>query len=397
MADYTFNPGAALVVPDTATLQADVEAEFRDVFGQDLVTTPDTPQGVLITAEVLARDAVVRNNAAIANQINPDLAGGSFLDALWALCGGGRTAATKSTLAAVNLAGVAGTVVPAGSRASTAAGVLFETVSAVTLGAGGTASVNFVAVDYGPIAVTPGALNTVSSAVLGWETVSNPTAATLGALEESDAAARKRRALTLALQGTALPEAITSGLYDVEGVKSLSFRENKGASTATIDGVSMAAHSVYACIDGGTDAAVAAVLLSRSSMGAGFNGGVTVNITGPHGQTYPVKFDRPTAIPVRVRAYVKVLGANLDAQSIVAAAILAYTSGQSTVGAGFVVGAPVSPFELAAAVNTATPTVYVQKIEVTKSSVGVFAVAEIPIAIFEIATLSEVDIEVFTV
>lgn len=69
-----------------------------------------------------------------------------------------------------------------------------------------------------------------------------------------------------------ISEAITSALYAAEGVKSLSFRENTANTTATIDGISMVAKSVYVCVDGGTDAAVAAALLANKTCGAAWNG-----------------------------------------------------------------------------------------------------------------------------
>lgn len=75
------------------------------MFGQDLDISPETPQGVLITMETENRDAIVRNNAELANQINPDLAGGVFLDAIWALMGGARDA-TRSILTQVQFGGV---------------------------------------------------------------------------------------------------------------------------------------------------------------------------------------------------------------------------------------------------------------------------------------------------
>jgi len=390
MADYLYIEETGVVVPDTADLRTEVENEYRAVFGSDLVVTPNTPQGVLITAETIARANAVANNAALANQINPNIAGGVFLDAIWALTGGQRLAATKSTIAAVALAGVAGTLVPAGTRAAKADGTEFESVGDVTLDAGGAATVDFVAVDFGPIACNPGALDTVVSGVLGWESVTNANAAILGRLVESDGASRIRRRQTLALQGSGGPEAIISGLMDTEGVRSLSFRENVGDSSATIDGILMAAHSIYACVDGGTNLAVATTLLERKSMGAGYNGGTTVNVTEPlSGQVYPVKFDRPTPIAVLARVTVKVMNATGDPETLVRTAILAFARGDINGEAGFTVGAAVSPFELAGAVNILSPGLYVQKLELTLQSVINYQVVEIPIALNQIATIAE--------
>lgn len=391
MPDYEYLQQTGVIVPDTSEVQAEVEAEWRAALGADLVTTPNTPQGVLITAEVIARAEVIANNAALANQINPNVAGGVFLDAIWALTGGQRLAATRSTLAGVQLAGVAGTLIPAGSIASTPGGIEFETVGAVTLDAiTGTAVVDMQAREFGPLACNPGTLTVVVSAVLGWETVTNPTAATLGRNVESDGASRIRRRNTLALQGSGGPEAIVSGLYGTEGVKSLTFRENVADSPQVIDGINMVAHSIYACVDGGTDADVAATLLDRKSMGAAFNGGTVVNVTDPStGQVYPVAFDRPTPVTVLARATVRVISATGDPTELVRAAILAYARGELAGEAGFAVGVPVSPFELAGAVNIQTPGLFVQKMEVSYIAPVSYVTDELPIDLDEIATISE--------
>lgn len=396
MADYAYITDSGVILPDTADLQATVQDEYRSVFGANLVVTPNTPQGVLITAEVIARANVLANNAALANQINPNLAGGVFLDAIWALTGGDRIAATQSTIAGVILGGVGGTLVPAGTIAAQADGTQWASVSDVTLDPGsGLASVDFVAVEFGPLACNVAALNTVVTGVLGWESVTNPNAATPGRNEESDGASRIRRRNTLALQGSGGPEAIISGLYDTEGVRSLSFRENFTDAPVIIEGVTLVAHSIYACVDGGTDAAVAATLLDRKSMGANYNGTTTVNVTEPtSGQVYPVKFSRPTPVPILARATVRVMGATGDIDALVKSAILAYVNGLLEGEAGLTVGTDVSPFELAGAVNVQTPGVYVQRMEITTVAAASYAVLEIPILISEIATLLEAGITV---
>ena len=143
MANYQYIDSTGVIIPDTGDLLTTVQDEYRQAFGEDMPLEPSTPQGTLITGETLARDAVVRNNAAVANQISPNIAGGVFLDAIWALTGGQRVAATRSTVAAT-LTGVSGTVIPQGSIAATGAGDQFQTVSTVTIGIGGTVSANFV-------------------------------------------------------------------------------------------------------------------------------------------------------------------------------------------------------------------------------------------------------------
>ncbi|MEY1317743.1 hypothetical protein AB7Z94_23730, partial [Escherichia coli] len=137
MADYQFITSQGVIIPDTSTLRDDVESEFKSVFGQDLDVSPETPQGALITMEVENRDAIVRNNAELANQINPDLAGGIFLDAIWALMGGQRFDATHSFLSQVQFTGIADTIIPKGSQAASLNGDLFETTKTLIIGQDG--------------------------------------------------------------------------------------------------------------------------------------------------------------------------------------------------------------------------------------------------------------------
>lgn len=384
MADYQYIQETGVIVPDTGDTLAQVEQEYKDVFGPDLIVDSSTPQGVLIAAEVASRDAVAKNNAQLANQINPNLAGGVFLDALLALMGSERDAATRSLVEGVELAGIPNTLIPAGKRAKTLAGDVFELITPVVLDALGAGTGDFRAVEYGPIAAAPSTLTDIVDSVLGWESVTNPNAATPGRLLQSDAGARVKRRRTLGLQGQALPAAIIAAVYACEGVKSLVFRENVTAAPATIDGVLIGAHSIFVCVDGGADADIAAAILDKKSGGAGMTGSTTVNVTDPaSGQVYPVSFQRPAEIDVRVRVTVKNVANLSDPVAVVKSAILAYAAGEQDGEAGYVVGGSVTSFELGGAVSRDAPGLYVKLVEVSDD--GVTWVNEITVGIDEVA------------
>lgn len=383
MADvYQYVDSTGVIIPDTSSILAGVQQEYKDAFQkQDLVVTPDTPQGVLITAEALSRVEVVNNNAVVANQINPNIAGGSFLDAIMALTGVQRTPATQTLVPGVSLTGIPGTVISAGTQAKTSAGDVFSSLSNVTLDVSGNATVDFAAVEFGSIPCEADALDTIVTNVLGWETVDNTTAGMLGTTTQSDQAARAFRQNTLAFQGVALAEAITSALYNVDGVTSLTFQENVAATTQTINGISMVGHSIYACVDGGSDLDVAAALLENKSSGCAWNGSTTVNVIEPaSAQTYQVKFDRPTPISILVR----VTTPNGNAANVIQA-VLDYADGAINGLAGFVVGADVSPFEISGAIINENPGYYISKVEISLSSPVSYSTDVIPIGVNEIA------------
>lgn len=394
MADYEYISSTGVIVPDTSDLKSDVEQEWKDSFGQDLIVTADTPQGVMIAQEVSSRASVVRNNAMLANQINPNINGGVFLDAVCAFTGLERRKATRTLVPGVVLTGIPETPIDAGVRGKSQNGDLFESVGAVVLNAEGTATVDFQSVEFGPVPCPIDTLDTVVDTVLGWEGIANPLVAKPGETAESDASLRERRNLTLARQGISLVEAQISGLYDLPGVRSLQYRENFTDTDQTIDGIFMLKHSVWACVDGGTDQEIAKSLLTNKSDGANWNGIVVIPIIEEYsGQTYPVKFDRPKYRPIIVQITVR-MGTNItDPQITVRDAIMAYYNGEIPGERGLVVGENVSPYELGAAVNYFQPGMFVAKVEVAFIG-SEYQTDELVIALNEKATITSGSITV---
>lgn len=395
MADYRYINNKGVIVPDTAALRKEVEDEFRTVFGQSINLSPETPQGVLATMEIENRDAIVRNNAELANQINPDIAGGIFLDAIWALMGGERINATHSYLSNVEFMGVPGTIIPKGSQALTINGAVFETLTSLIIADTGKITGDMRAKEYGPITCGIGQLNKVASSVLGWEKVNNTTHAIIGRYAESDIKARRRRKQTLAKNTISVAQAITSSLYELAGVNSLSFRENFTDKTLTIDGISLLPHSIYVCVEGGDSHEIANVLLRTKTIGAAFNGDIEINLLEPaSGQAYPVKFSRPKEVTIFCKVTVK--KSSFDAQTIIPDTLEKWSHGEIEGDNGLVVGRDVSPFEISAAVNAVEPHLFVTKVELSTDGKN-WHVALIPIAINQIARLPKGAIQVVMV
>lgn len=394
MAAYEFVTDTGVIIPDTSTVLAEVEAEWIAIFGADLDLDPETPEGVLIAAEVTNRIAAATNNALLANQINPDFASGTFIDAIWALTGGARAAATRSGFSTnVDLTGVSGTLIFAGTIAATTAGDQFvSTVTTPILG--GVASVPFVSVETGAIPCPINSLTVIVTAVIGWETVNNPVAATLGVATQTDISTRAERKQTLGAQGSALSVAVFSKVRAVANVTSLTFRENQTAVAITPtppDNIDLVANSVWVCVSGGTDADVAAALLNSKTAGADWNNGnsalpvTEVVLDTTSGQNYTVEFDRPDLIPVLYR--VTILPTTISNSSdIIKNAVEAYVNGELDGLTGLDVGADVTGWSAAAAVGIVEPGLIVTKVEVTTVLAASFQTATIDIELFEQAT-----------
>ncbi|URG13022.1 baseplate J family protein [Stenotrophomonas phage B2] len=372
MADYKFVASSGVIIPDLSDTRNAVVAEFRAVFGADLAVDPSTPQGKLITRISEERDAIARNNAELANQINPDLAGGVHLDALFRLTGGRRRGAEFSTLSEVQLTGIPRTLVPAGSQARTQSGAVFALVRPVQIGSSGSVQGAFQAIEPGPIAAPPNTLDTVASNVLGWEGVNNPFAASLGRLVESDAAARRRRRQTLALQTVSTSEAIISRLYDLPLVRSVNYIENFKGEEQVIDGITLAPHSVWVCVEEGINSDIGRVLLDTKTIGAAYNGDEVVTVEEPiTGREYEIRFDRPDVIQVLIRVTVR--ESSLDLTNLIPELIMNYVDGQVEGDVSFMVGVDVSPFEIAGAINQQEPNIHVRKVELSVVGSGVWS------------------------
>lgn len=395
---FEFIDKTGIIVPDTSDILNEVKAEWTGAFGEDLSTEPETPQGVLIVSETIARKSVAEISAEVANQVNPNYATGPFLDAICALSGLTRLNATRSTIASVSLTGIPGTVIPSGRRARDASGNLWATASNVTISPLGTANVDFVCTEYGNIFCSVGDLNTIEDFVLGWEAVYNSNQSVVGRSRQSDTSLRLQRNETLALQGISINEAIISGLKNIPGVHSLSYRENYTGSPQTIDGIYLVEHSIWACVNGGEADDIGLVLLNEKTAGSAYNGSTIVYVLDEFsGQTYEVKFDRPNQKPVEFIVTVSAGSYTGDIDSAVKDAVLSYAAGDIDGNPGFVVGGDVSPFEIAAGVNELLSGIFVRDVQCQFVGGTGFGRMTLPIALNEIATVIESAITVVVV
>lgn len=400
MATYLYDDLSGTIIPDTSEIQTEVQQEWRSTLGQQLAVTPNTPQGTAITSDTLARESTAQNNAAVANQINRNLSGGIFLDAIGALMNSPRPEGTYSIIPLVTLAGEPGTIIPAGTTGQDTNDNIFESVSEVTLDEEGNTQVDFQALQVGPIAVAIGAFTQIVEGPLGLETIDNIFASVPGTNEYKDNPYRSFQRETLANQGSSTAGAAMGQIAKVPGFWSQSFRENTDSTTEIIDGVTMLPKSIYSCVSGGTDFNVAMALNEKKGGGSAYNNGpgihVSVPITDPDsGQVVDVLFDRPNLIPVLVAVTVVMDIAVPDPVKAVKQAILDYANGLIFNQPGFKVGVTISSFALASAINDEVPSIFVKNIFIgLASDPPPTTSTPIPIAIFEMATITESSISV---
>lgn len=389
---YEYISTQGLVLPDTDNVKAEVQAKFQEALGNDLSLDDSTPQGRLIDAITQMRMEVLRTCAAIANVINPNLSYGSYLDAICALTGCVRKSATRSTVIAT-LGGTEGTVIPAGSLVETIAGDVFYSENEVTIGETGTVEAVFLSQETGEIPCAEGALTTIQTTVLGWETITNANAAVLGRNEESDTELKIRRLETL-YNGRGFIGDVQSRLSNIDNVRSYIVRQNNKNNVVTTNGITFKPHSVYVCVYGGTDQDVAMALYNSVPAGCDYTGSTTVTVTDPYNQQeYEVSFDRPTVIQIDVKVYIKKDTGTGDVTGAVKQAVIDYENGLITNVNGLSVGVNVSPFEIASAINIEVPGIFVNQVQIAKHGENM-SIDPIDININEIAQISSDNISI---
>jgi hypothetical protein len=301
------------------------------------------------------------------------------------------------------------TVIPAGSRAQTAAGDIFYSNASVTIPpTGGTATVGFTAQQPGPVPCAANTLSMQLTQILGWTAINNTEAADFtGALIQSDDSLRTARNNMIYLYGKSSPEAQLSSMYDVPGVLGAQFLENYTNAAATISGITLAAHSIWMCVDGGSPANIGWSLLSNKTDGAGYNGAQSVTVIDPSSmQPYTVNYDIPTDVPLLATVTVSQGTFVGDATLAVNNAVVAYSLGQvnlisntgeSTTLPGFALAAEASPFQISAGVMAECPGLIVTNVQIGLVSGGGIHPTSIAMAINQKASIQSSAVSVVIV
>lgn len=376
-AAYTYMTATGTIVADTTDLLTDVQTEWQNAFGSALNVDASTPQGVMIAAETTARSSVMRNNADLANMQNPNLAYGTFLDAICALLGVERGQNIQTFITGVTISGDNGTVIPAGSRVKTTNGDIFALVEQVTIPMSKSIAADFQSQAYGDILVPAGAMQIVDGTI-GWGSATVTGTATIspGSVQSTDAQLKNKRNQQLSIQGTASTASVVANTLEVENVSSVIVVENNTGVVQAVNGVTFTLpNALWVCVAGNNlvPADVAAALYAAHNGGCPWDygaAGMGVPVDAPDGTlvtdettglSYRVKFTTPILYDTYIHVDVEQSASDSPGANAIQKVILDYCQGLVGGEKGLVVGASLSAFEVSGAVARAFPGVYVKK------------------------------------
>lgn len=159
-------------------------------------------------------------------------------------------------------------------------------------------------IDAIPELAQPGDLDTIVTLTPGWTRVANLQAGAVGRLQETDAQLRARYRLGVFRFGAGtLPSIGPNLLNDVPGIVDIRVFQN---NTDDVDEEGREPHSIHVIVDGGIDDDVAAAIYKYKGGGIDTNGAVVKTLMTAEGQQI-IKFDRPTAVYVWVKASLTLL------------------------------------------------------------------------------------------
>lgn len=294
---------------------------------------PSTPDGLKIAhdSEVFgALDEVLQQAY---NSKDPNKASGYDLDVIAALTGTTRSEGTASTVTGAILTGVAGTIVPAGTRfKSSTTGSVWTLDQTWTLDTSGTATVDLSASSVGATEANANTITQIVDTVGGLTSVNNPSPATPGTGVESDNSLRVKRSTAVGRPGNNQVDSMLGELFAVDGVRRVRVYENDDNET---DENGLPPHSIAPVIDGGTDSDVAMAIYIKKNPGVTLyqvGTPVNVDVTSP---TYPtnvktIKFSRPVYIDMVINITIKndgTLPSRPTLEPLIQEAIVNYAAG----------------------------------------------------------------------
>nr|DAQ83245.1 MAG TPA: Baseplate J like protein [Caudoviricetes sp.] len=272
----------------------------RGIFGSDINLDADTQDGQLLAIFALALHDVNSQAIAVFNSFNPNTAIGAALDSAVKTNGISRHDASHSTVD-VRIVGQAGTIIRKGIVIDSLE-QKWNLPAEVVIPLKGEITVTATAQELGAMTATAGSLTKIGTPTLGWQSVTNPDAATPGDDVESDAELRARQTLSTMQPSIGLWDGLLSSIAQLDDVQSVSGRHNDSGET---DDDGIPAHSIALVVDGGDADEIAETIYNKKSQGVATYGSTSVDHIGSLGAAYLIKFSRPKDVPVSVNVAVK--------------------------------------------------------------------------------------------
>ncbi|TXE21968.1 hypothetical protein FOT62_25255 [Serratia marcescens] len=293
---------SGISAPDYQTILKTLTGYFQQIYGDDVYLDPDSKDGQMVS--IYARGIHDANNSAIAvyNSFSPATAQGRGLASNVKINGIAVTPASRST-ADVRIVGQVGTLITNGTVRDSN-GISWSLPASVVIGIDGAVTVTATCQIDGAVVAPAGSITEIGTPTRGWQSVTNPAAATAGRKVETDAELRQRQSKSVAIPSLTVLDGIMGAVATLDGVERYRGYEN---DTSVEDANGLPPHSISLVVAGGDAAAIAKTIATKKTPGGGTYGTTTISVTDKYGIVHPISFFRPTSVDIFARVEIKAL------------------------------------------------------------------------------------------
>ena len=374
--------------PDYQTILETLTSYFQQIYGSDAYLEPDSKDGQMVALVALAiHDA---NNTAISvyNCFSPATGYGAALTSNVKINGIARKGATNSTVDLL-LTGTAGTTITNGSVRDQN-NIIWNLPASVSISVDGTVQATATSANSGAVAALAGTITTINTPTRGWTSVTNPTAATVGAPAETDAELRIRQGQSVALPSITPFEGVDGAIANVAGVTRHKLYEN---DTGAFDANGLPPHSISAIVDGGDITEIAQTIRGSKGQGTSTYGTTSVTVPDTYGNPHVISFSRSTDVPVYGHITLKAFAGYTSQIGVqIQQAVADYINGL-TIGDSVLLSRIYSPANLGVVSGGSARYYDIQELLIGKSA-GSLAAANIDIAYNESASCNPANIAI---
>lgn len=293
---------SGISAPDYQTILNTLTGYFQQIYGDDVYLESDSKDGQMLA--IYARGIHDVNNMAIAvyNSFSPATAQGRGLASNVKINGISVTPASRST-ADVRIVGQVGTPITNGTVRDSN-GISWSLPASVVIGIDGTVTVTATCQIDGAVVAPAGSITEIGTPTRGWQSVTNPVAATAGRKVETDAELRQRQAKSVAIPSLTVLDGIMGAVATLDGVERYRGYEN---DTSVTDANGLPPHSISLVVAGGDVAAIAKTIATKKTPGGSTYGTTTIDVTDKYSIVHPISFFRPTSVDIYARVEIKAL------------------------------------------------------------------------------------------
>ncbi len=299
-------------------IRAIIEADYRSIWGQNVVLDNSEPDGQEIGIIAYYEDQNMQLLEAVWNSFSPNRASGISLQDVVNYNGITILDESKSTVTLTINTNQANVAYPSG--------LIFSDInnqtnwvanSGFTTDSSGNATVTATAEKYGKYQALANTITQIKTPQYGLLSVSNPEPAQLGRYRETNAELRSRNAKSKAFVSDGNGPSVEAGVKQVDGVQDVAVLENKTNAYIFLESSKyrLKPHSFCVVVLGGDDQVIADTIRKRISGGCDtgldydsgggtyvdYTDNVTLNSYTPKGNAVEITFTRPTLIGVHLQ------------------------------------------------------------------------------------------------